>query len=106
MLYSRVAMIPGFSNAPDYPELALDVGRSLCEELLEPLQERWGRVAIRSAYRSPEVNAFCCEMQKRGKAGYTCASNEANYSGHIWDRRDASGHKGAPAGVVGPGVWD
>src|SRR5690606_40796773 len=64
-------------------------GMRLCEELLEPLQDAFGRIAIRSAYRSAEVNGFGNEMQRRGRAGYTCSSNERTYANHIWDRRDA-----------------
>lgn len=105
MLYSEVAMIHGLNNAPDDPELAIRAGKRLCEELLEPLQDRWGRIAIRSAYRSCEVNGFCNEMQRRKKAGYTCASNEQNYAAHIWDRLDSNGHMGAMACVVVPAFW-
>ncbi len=106
MLYSEVAMIHGLNNAPDDPELAIKAGNRLCEELLEPLQDEWGRIAIRSAYRSCEVNGFCNEMQRKKKAGYTCASNESNYAGHIWDRLDAKGHMGAMACVVVPRFWE
>lgn len=106
MLYSEVAMIHGLNNSPDDPELAIKAGKRLCEELLEPLQDRWGRIAIRSAYRSCEVNAFCNEMQKQKKPGYTCASNEQNYAAHIWDRLDANDHMGAMACVVVPSFWE
>jgi len=105
MLYSEVAMAHGLNNAPDDPELAIKAGTKLCEELLEPLQDHWGRLAIRSAYRSCEVNGFCNEMQRQKKAGYSCASNEANYAGHIWDRLDANGFMGATACVVVPKFW-
>lgn len=106
MLYSEVAMIHGLNNAPDDPDLAIKAGKRLCEELLEPLQDHWGRLAIRSAYRSCEVNGFCNEMQRKKKPGYTCASNESNYAGHIWDRLDADGHMGAMACVVVPSFWE
>lgn len=106
MLYSEVAAIHGLNNAPDDPELALVAGRGLCQALLEPLQDHWGRLAIRSAYRSCEVNGYCNAMQRAGKVGYTCASNEANYASHIWDRRDADGSMGATACVVVPAFWE
>lgn len=73
MLYSEVAMIHGLNNAPDDPDLAIKAGKRLCEELLEPLQDHWGRIAIRSAYRSCEVNGFRNAMQRKKKAGYTWA---------------------------------
>jgi hypothetical protein len=95
-LHSEIAAIHGISNMPDDPDLAIEAGRRLCEELLEPLQAVFGRVAIRSAYRSVVLNAY-------GNAhGYNCASNERNYARHIWDRRDASGCMGAVACVVLP----
>jgi hypothetical protein len=91
MLCSEVAQAHGLLNAPDDPELAVAVGARLCEDLLEPLQDKFGRLAIRSAYRSAEVNAL-------GNArGYNCASNEKNAGKHIWDLRDADGCMGAMA---------
>lgn len=105
-LYSDIAAVHGLNNAPDDPDLAIAAGTRLCEDLLEPLQDRFGRLAIRSAYRSSEVNGLGNEMQRAGKAGYSCASNESNYAGHIWDRRDAEGHMGATACIVVPSFWD
>lgn len=99
-LYSDIAAIHGLSNLPDNPDLAVKAGSKLCEELLEPLQDAFGRIAIRSAYRSAEVNAF-------GNAnGFSCARNEANYGAHIWDRLDASGCMGATACIIVPAFWD
>lgn len=105
MLYSEVAMIHGLNNAPDDPDLAIQAGKRLCEELLEPLQDHWGRIAIRSAYRSCEVNGFCNAMQRKKRSGYTCASNENNFARHIWDRLDDNGHMGAMACLVVPNFW-
>ena len=105
-LFSEIATIHGLQNIPNDPELAIAAGTELCEELLEPLQETFGRIAIRSAFRSCEVNALGSQMMRDGKAGYNCASNEANYAGHIWDRRDADGFMGATACVVVPRFWD
>ena len=55
-LYSEIANLYGVQNIPDDPDLAIEVGKKLCQELLEPLQGSFGRVAVRSAYRSPAVN--------------------------------------------------
>ncbi len=93
-LYSEIAQIYGLQNIPDKPDLAIEVGTRLCEELLEPLQEKFGRLAIRSAYRSCEVNRLGNEKK------HNASSNEANFAGHIWDRKDRDGHKGATACVV------
>jgi hypothetical protein len=57
-LHSEIADLHGIPNIPDDPALAIAAGRRLCEELLEPLQATFGRLAIRSAYRAPAVNAF------------------------------------------------
>lgn len=99
-LHSEIAEIHGISNLPDDPELAIEAGRRLCDELLEPLQANFGRIAVRSAYRSPAVNAY-------GNAHYNnCGSNERNFSRHIWDRRDANGFIGAMASIVVPWFAD
>lgn len=93
-LYSEIAQIYGLPNVPDNPDLAIEVGTRLCQDLLEPLQAKFGRLAIRSGYRSCEVN------QLGNEKGHNCSRNEANFAGHIWDRKDAAGHKGATACIV------
>jgi hypothetical protein len=99
-LHSEIGEIHGISNLPDDRELAIEAGSRLCEELLEPLQANFGRIAVRSAYRSPAVNAY-------GNAHYNnCGSNERNFSRHIWDRRDAHGSIGAMACIVVPWFAD
>ena len=57
-LHSEIADFHGIPNIPDAPDLAIAAGRKLCEQLLEPLQATFGRLAIRSAYRAPAVNEF------------------------------------------------
>jgi hypothetical protein len=89
----------GMTNLPDDPELAIVAGRGLCQNVLEPLQDTFGRLHIRSSYRSPEVNAFGCKHR------LNCASNEKNFARHIWDRRDRRGI-GAVACVVVPWFVD
>lgn len=99
-LYSEIASLHGMPNIPEDPDLAIEAGTHLCQELLEPLHLTFGGIAIRSAYRSPTVNAF-------GNArNYNCARNEANYAGHIWDRRDEQGRMGATACIVVPWFAD
>ncbi|MGD8850783.1 MAG: hypothetical protein PVI28_00010 [Gammaproteobacteria bacterium] len=99
-LYSETANVHGLQNIPDNPDLAIEVGRKLCEELLEPLNATFGRVAVRSSFCSCELNKFCNEH------GYNCAENEANYAGHLWDRVDSDGRKGATACIVLPWFAD
>ena len=99
-LYSEIANFHGIPNIPHDPDLAIKVGGRLCEELLEPLQATFGRIEIRSAYRSPEVNDY------GNKHGYDCASNERNAAGHIWDTLDQDGCMGATACIVVPWFAD
>jgi hypothetical protein len=93
-LHSEIASFYGIPNIPDDPDLAIAAGSKLCTELLEPLQSRFGRISIRSAYRAPEVNRMGNEK------GLNCASNEANFAHHIWDRCDGEGRMGATACIV------
>lgn len=99
-LYSEIAAIEGFRNLPGDPELAIEAGRGLCRNLLEPLQATFGRLAIRSAYRSPELNTFGCRHK------LSCASTEKNRARHIWDQRSKDGKIGALTTVVVPWLAD
>lgn len=99
-LYSEIAAIEGMKNLPDDPDLAIAAGRELCENLLEPLQDTFGRIAIRSAFRSTEVNAFGCLHR------LSCASNEKNRARHTWDRLSADDKMGAVTSVVIPWLVD
>ena len=99
-LHSEIAAMNGMANLPDDPDLAIAAGRKLCEHLLEPLQATFGRLAIRSAYRSPEVNVY-------GNAHFqNCGSNERNRARHIWDQRSKDGGMGAMTSLVVPWLVD
>lgn len=99
-LYSEIANHYGLRNVPVNPDLAIEAGTRLCEELLEPLQSTFGHIAIRSAYRSREVNDL-------GNAkDHNCGSSDSNRAAHIWDERDANGHMGAMACIVVPWLLD
>jgi hypothetical protein len=95
-LYSEISQIEGIANIPDDVELAIAAGKNLCEKVLEPIQNALGRITVRSAYRSCAVNAKGAENKNQ----YNCSKNEANYAGHIWDRRDADGYMGATACII------
>lgn len=102
MLYSEVANFHGMPNIPDDPDLAVEAGRQLARQVLEPLHDAFGAVTIRSAYRSPSVNGFCNEMLRQGDRAYFCGPNDYNRARHIWDQRDADGLLGATVSVVIP----
>jgi hypothetical protein len=99
-LYSDIANVCAMRNLPNDPDLAVSAGRALCTHLLEPLQEVFGRIAIRSAYRSPEINAYGNKHFK------SCGSNERNRGRHIWDERAQDGCMGAMATIVVPWLVD
>ena len=99
-LYSEIAAVHGIPNVPDDPKLAIEAGKGLCENLLEPLRETFGHITIRSAFRSTTVNGYGNEH------GFPCASNEKNYASHIWDHRDKNDIMGATACIVVPWFLD
>ena len=95
-LHSEIGAFHGIRNVPVDPDLMIYTGRKLCEAILEPLSETFGRIHIRSGYRSPTLNQFGHER------GLNCASNRNSAAEHLWDLRDAGGHAGACASVVIP----
>lgn len=99
-LYSEISNYYGIPNIPDDPSLAIEAGKKLCEEILEPLKQTFGHVVIRSSYRSCAVNKYGNENK------LNCASNEKNYGHHIWDKRDKDGNMGATAFILIPWFYD
>lgn len=79
-LYSEIGNFHQIQNIPDDPDLAIARGRAFCETLLDPLQETFGRIAVRSGYRSAMLNTFGNEN------GLNCARNAYPLECHIWDR--------------------
>lgn len=98
-LHSEIANFYGIPNIPENPDLAVENGRALCETLLEPLNQIFGRLAIRSGYRSARVTEF-------GNAGGMGASVPNNAAYHVWDLLDKHGRRGAGACVVVPWFAD
>jgi hypothetical protein len=99
-LHSEICQMEGVPNIPDNPRLAIEAGSMLCEIILEPLQATFGRVSIRSGYRSSHLNAIGAEKR------HNCTRNDKNYARHIWDRLDDDGCMGAMACVVLPWFTD
>jgi len=100
-LYSEISNFHKIQNLPKHPERAIEAGKKLCEELLEPLNATFGRISVRSAYRSHAVNQFGNENK------LNCAQNEANYARHIWDELDhENGLLGATACICIPWFMD
>lgn len=79
-LMSEISAYHGVPNVPDDPDLAIETGTALCTDLLDPLEETFGRIGVRSGYRSAVLNAY-------GNAnGLNCARNDNPLECHIWDR--------------------
>lgn len=91
-LYSEVANFYRIPNIPDDPDTAIEAGKHLCEKLLEPLHNTFGRISIRSGYRSKEVNRICNEK------GHNCGKDSS--AAHTWDVRSSEGKIGAMACIV------
>ncbi|APE45312.1 hypothetical protein BOO69_05465 [Sulfitobacter alexandrii] len=98
-LYSEISGFHGIPNVPDDPDLAIANGRAFCTALMDPLEETFGRVAVRSGYRSRTLNRYGNEN------GLNCASNDNPIECHIWDR-GAGADAVAGASVVIPWFAD
>ena len=78
-LMSEISAFHGISNIPDDPDLAIRHGERLCQELLDPLEDTFGRIAIRSGYRSAALNTYGNENK------LNCAHSDNPIECHIWD---------------------
>jgi hypothetical protein len=79
-LMSEISAFHGVPNVPNIPDLAVSRGRELAKALLDPLQETFGRIAVRSAYRSAELNAY------GNRHNLSCARNDNPMECHVWDQ--------------------
>jgi hypothetical protein len=98
-LYSEIANSYRMNNIPYDPERAIENGRAFCQALLDPLEETFGRIAVRSGYRSPSLNRY--GNQNR----LNCARNDHPLECHIWDRGEDE-DRVAGASVVIPWFAD
>ena len=83
-LNSEIANVHQLKNIPENPDLAIEVGKAFCTQLLDPLEETFGRIAVRSGYRSPALSRFGNEN------GLNCARNDYPEECHIWDLNDGA----------------
>ena len=79
VLYSEIGNFHQIQNIPIDPDLAIARGAAFCGALLDPLEETFGRVAVRSGYRAPALNQFGNENR------LNCARNDYPLECHIWD---------------------
>ena len=78
-MYSEINGFHGMPNVPVNPDLVLAHGQLFTKTLMDPLQETFGRIAVRSGYRSPTLNAY-------GNGNkLNCARNDHPLECHIWD---------------------
>ena len=91
-LHSEISSFHGVPNIPDTPDLAIENGRAFCTALLDPLEETFGRIAVRSGYRSRALNDY-------GNAKkLNCAASDNPIECHIWDRH------GGPRAIAGASI--
>lgn len=53
-LFSKSSSSVGITNFPEHPDLVIAAGKALCERLLEPILQQFGRFAITFGYQSRE----------------------------------------------------
>jgi len=96
-LYSEIAVQYHLRNVPEKAriDVAVEAGSKLCNQLLEPLQKRFGRIHVRSGYRSLEVNAAGVEK-------HNCAADNRGF--HTWDHPSESNGIGATACISVPSI--
>ena len=78
-LFSTEAAALGLSNYPEHPELVIAAARSLCDKILEPVLERFGRFAIVFGYQCRQ--AIEAGMSKSERL------NPRSSNPHMWDRQ-------------------
>ncbi len=96
-LYSEIAVQYQLRNVPEKARIgiAIEAGSKLCSHLLEPLQKKFGRIHVRSGYRSLEVNAA-------GVKKHNCAADNRGF--HTWDHPSECNGIGATACVSVPRI--
>lgn len=79
MVRSGMALRYGLDNTPRPEHVA--ALRRLCEDVLEPLRRRFGRIIVTSGYRSPELNRLvggvATSQHLRGEAADLHVSSQA-----------------------------
>jgi hypothetical protein len=78
-LLSEIGVMHGIPNIPDDPDRAIAHGTRLATDLLDPLVDTFGHIAIRSGYRCRAINDF-------GNAhDLNCAATDNPLETHVWD---------------------
>ncbi len=98
--FSEISAFHGIPNIPDDPETMINAAQGLAQNLLDPMVETFGPLAIRSGYRSPTLNQFGNDNK------LNCSHNRANKAQRMWDYRDDDGNLGACVSVVIPWFAD
>ncbi len=78
-LCSEIGNFHEIQNIPDDPDLAIARGQAFAQTLLDPLEETFGRIFVRSGYRSARLNAY------GNRHKLNCARNDYPLECHIWD---------------------
>ena len=78
-LYSSDSDFRGICNLPKSRELVIRSGRALCENILEPIIEKWGKVFITFGYQSKSGIEADWSPTK-------CKESSRSSNPHQWDR--------------------
>ncbi|MFH2140168.1 MAG: hypothetical protein ABII63_05175 [Pseudomonadota bacterium] len=79
LMYSTEVSAMGLSNYPEHPEMVIRAGKLLCEKVLEPVLEKFGRFAITFGYQCRAgVERHMSEKQR--------LERPRSSSPHQWDR--------------------
>lgn len=98
--YSEISAFHGIPNIPNDPNTMIAAGCGLAQNLLDPMIETFGPLAIRSGYRSPTLNQYGNSKK------LNCSNNRINKAQRLWDYRDNDGNLGACVSVVIPWFAD
>ena len=79
-LYSSESARMGLSNLPEDPQMVIRSGKALCEKILEPVLDHFGRFAITFGYQCRE--AIEADMPASARRANPRSSNP-----HMWDRK-------------------
>lgn len=81
-LFSTTAASYGATNYPEDPAMVVRAATALCQMLLEPIEQRFGRCAITFGYQSREViDADLSDAQRRANPN---SSNPHNFDRGTW----------------------
>lgn len=81
-LYCASAVANGFPNLPEHPEQVIACAKALCDRVLEPILDRFGRFAITYGYQSRQSLEF--DLMSARQTFTRTSSNPHNWDRQTW----------------------